>query len=70
MVKITLKSARVNAGMSRAYVAKEIKVSESTLKNWENGITFPKQPYIEKLCLLYNVPYDGINFLPNKLTFS
>lgn len=65
MVKITLRSARVNSGMTRKFVADEVGVSTSTIKNWENGITFPTQPQIEKLCHLYNIPYDGINFLPN-----
>ena len=70
MVKITLRSARVNNGMSREFVANEVGVSSSTIKNWEIGKTFPTQPQIEKLCHLYNIPYDGINFLPNKLTLS
>ena len=68
MIKITLKAARTNAGMSREFVAKEVGVSYSTIKSWENGVTFPTQPQIEKLCNLYRVPYDGLNFLPNKLT--
>lgn len=70
MVKITLRSARTNVGMSRDGVAKEVGVSLSTIKNWENGITFPTQPQIEKLCALYGVPYDGLNFLPQKSTLS
>lgn len=68
MIKITLKGARVNAGMSREFVAKEIGMSVCTIKSWELGKTFPKQPQIEKLCKLYNIPYDGINFLSQKLT--
>jgi len=70
MIKITLKGARVNAGMSREFVAKEVGVSISTIKSWENGVTFPNQPQIDKLCKLFNVPYDGLNFLPKKLTLS
>ena len=70
MMKITLRGARANAGMTQDYVAKAIGVSVSTVKNWEKGITFPNQPQIEKLCDLYNVPYDGLNFLPSKLTLS
>ena len=68
MVKITLRSARTNVGMSREGVAKAVGVSLSTIKNWENGITFPTQPQIEKLCGIYGVPYDGLNFLPPKST--
>ena len=65
MVKITLKSARINVGMSRQEVADVVGVSYSTIKNWELGISFPNQPQIDKLCNLYKVPYDGLNFLPN-----
>lgn len=68
MLKITLKAARTNAGMSRESVAKEVGVSYSTIKSWENGVTFPNQPQIDKLCDLFQVPYDGLNFLPKKLT--
>ena len=64
MVKITLKSARYNVGMSRQEVADAVGVSYSTIKNWELGVSFPKQPQIEKLCTIYKVPYDGLNFLP------
>jgi transcriptional regulator with XRE-family HTH domain len=70
MIKITLKGARANAGMTQGFVAKTLGVSVSTIKSWEKGITFPNQPQIEMLCNLYQVPYDGINFLPKKLTLS
>ena len=64
MVRITLRSARINVGLSREFVAKSVGVSLSTIKNWENGITFPTQPQIEKLCALYGVTYDVLNFCP------
>lgn len=70
MLKITLKAARTNAGMSREFVAEAVGVSYSTIKSWEKGVTFPNQPQIDKLCDLYKVPYDGLNFLPKKLTKS
>lgn len=62
MPKFTLKSARVNAGMTQKEVADKLGIAVSTLKNWENGTTFPKQPMIEALCELYKVPYDYIDF--------
>lgn len=42
--------------------AEKLGVAVSTLRNWEKGITFPKQPAIEKMCELYGVPYDFISF--------
>lgn len=62
MQKITLKAARVNAGFTQAMVAEKIGVSVSSIKNWENGVSFPTQPSIEALCELYGVVYDNINF--------
>jgi len=62
MPHITLKAARVNAGYTQAEVADILGVAISTIRNWENGITFPKQPAIEKMCELYAVQYDNIKF--------
>lgn len=65
MEKISLASARVNAGFTQKSAAKELGISNKTLCNWENGKTFPDQPMIEKICALYRRPYDGIRFSAN-----
>ena len=62
MPQITLKAARVNAGLTQAEAAKKIGVSISTLKNWEKGVTFPKQPHILRICEVYGIQYDHIFF--------
>ena len=62
MPQITLKAARVNTGLTQAEVAEKLKISTGTLKNWESGKTFPKQPQIEALCELYGVTYDNLFF--------
>ena len=62
MPKITMKAARVNAGLTQAEAASKIGIAQSTLKNWENGTTCPKSPYFMKLCEVYNVPCDSIFF--------
>lgn len=62
MSKITLRAARINAGYTQAEVAKKTGYAISTIKNWEQGKTFPKQPAIVVLCELYGVSYDNINF--------
>lgn len=64
MNKITLSAARVNAGYSQKQAAELLNISNKTLCNWEKGKTFPEQPMIEKLCNLYSVTYDMINFAP------
>ena len=64
MVKLTIKSARVNVGLSQKEAADRIGVSNKTLGNWERGITFPPVDKIPVICELYGVPYDNLNFLP------
>ncbi|MBR4859321.1 MAG: helix-turn-helix transcriptional regulator [Clostridia bacterium] len=62
MPQITLKAARVNAGLTQSAAAEKLNVSISTVKSWEKGKTFPKQPQIEQLCEIYGVSYDNIFF--------
>lgn len=64
-IKITLASARVNAGLDQKEAAAELGVSNKTLSKWENGESFPDALQIEKICELYGIPYDNIKFLPN-----
>lgn len=62
MPKMSLEAARRNAKLTQMEAAKQLNVAVSTLRNWEKGITFPKQPAIEKMCELYGIPYDYISF--------
>lgn len=62
MKRISLKAARVNAGLSQKEAAKKLEISNKTLCSWENGKTYPDQPMIEKICALYCVTYDMIDF--------
>lgn len=63
--KITLSAARKNIGLTQIDAAKRLGIATSTLRSWEQGNTYPGQPDIEKICELYNLKYDYINFLPN-----
>ena len=65
MLKISLKSARVNAGYSQKSASAELGISNKTLSSWENGVTVPKADMIDKICRLYNVEYDSVIFLTN-----
>lgn len=62
MDKISCKSARVEAGLTQEAAALAIGVSRATLKNYETGKTYPKQPVIERMCAVYKRPYDRIKF--------
>lgn len=65
MLKISLKAARVNAGLSQKEAAEALNVSNKTLCAWENSKTFPAADKIDAICNLYGVSYDNIVFLPN-----
>ncbi|WHP40734.1 helix-turn-helix transcriptional regulator [Lysinibacillus boronitolerans] len=62
VIKITLKAARVNAGLTVTQAAKLIGISPTTLIKWEkdSGIVTPnKQLVIQKV---YKFPIDYIFF--------
>lgn len=63
MLRMTLEAARRNKRMTQTEAASEIGVSVSTLKNWERGKSFPKQPQIERICDVYGTSYDDLIFL-------
>lgn len=65
MAKITLKAARVNAGLTQKEAAAKLNVSNKTLGNWENGLSLPNVKNVSALCALYSVGYDDLIFLVN-----
>lgn len=65
MVKMTLKAARVNAGLGQKEAASLLKISNSTLSAWENGRSFPNAEKIKAICETYDVSYNDLNFLPD-----
>ena len=62
--KITLKSARVNAGLTLIQASELLKISSNTLSSWENGKTFPTVDYLPKIQEAYKINYESIKFLP------
>ena len=62
MPKITLKAARVNAGLTQKEAAKRLGISNKTLWSWENGLSAPKATQTDAICELYGVSYDNLNF--------
>lgn len=62
---ITLKAARVNAGLTQEEVAKALNKNKKTVSNWENGKTSISASELQSICTLYKVPIDNI-FLPAK----
>jgi len=64
-IKLTLKAARVNQGLTQKQAGARIGVSKDTIYNYEKGKTFPNKKIIEKMEEVYNVGYDNLIFLPN-----
>ena len=70
---ITLKAARVNAGLTQATAVWKYnnetggRLSQSTLLSWEKGRTWPTVQQFAALCKVYGVPMSDI-FIPDTLT--
>jgi DNA-binding XRE family transcriptional regulator len=62
--KITLKAARVNAGLTQKELAEKIGKSETTIVKWENDQTGKKISIenLEKLCKILNISFNDIFF--------
>lgn len=62
-LQITLRAARVNAGLTQEEVAKKLHVNKQTIVNWENNLSEPKISQARALCDLYGISINNI-FLP------
>lgn len=61
-MKLTLKSARVNAGINQEEAAKAINVSKDTISKWERGLCMPNSRHIPQIEKAYKISYDDIYF--------
>lgn len=61
---ITLKAARVNAGLTQKEAAKALKISKNTLANYEAYKSKPNIEMAQNIAALYGLSVDGIIFLP------
>lgn len=65
-VQISLKAARVNAGLTQKEAGKAMGVSSDVISNWERGITYPNVEQVKRIEKVYKISYDNLIFLPNK----
>ena len=54
-MKITLKAARVNAGLTQAQAAERLSIDRTTLMRWESGKSSPKLADVQRMCQLYGI---------------
>lgn len=59
---LTLKSARVNVGLTQEEAAEKLGISVASLANYEKGRTFPDVPVIKKIEDVYGIPYSELFF--------
>lgn len=59
-MKITLRAARVNAGLDQSDVARELGVNIATVSSWETGKTNPSLENLKKMCELYKISVEFI----------
>ena len=63
MKKLSLKAARVNAGLTQEEAEQAINVTGKTLISWEKGVTHPTVDKLLRLCSPYDVQISDI-FIP------
>jgi len=61
-VRLSFRSARVNAGLTQQEVADKVGVSVVTLSKWERYITSPDVNKAHELAKLYGVSMDSLIF--------
>jgi DNA-binding XRE family transcriptional regulator len=69
-MKITLKAARVNVGLTQEDVGKKVKKSKNTIANYENGKSSPDMVTAQALATLFGCSVDDLIFLPNDCALS
>ena len=61
-MRISLKAARVNKGLTQKDVAKALNVTKKTVGSWENKKSMPNVDKIDALCTLLGINYDSIQW--------
>ena len=67
-MQISLKAARVNAGLKFREAAELLGITGATLAKYEAGKTFPTVPLIYKMEEVYHIPFEAMDFLRNQNT--
>lgn len=69
-MKLTLKGARVNKGLTQSEVALKLGITKGTLVNYEKYRTIPDINIAKKMATLYEVSVNDLIFLPNDCALS
>lgn len=69
-MKITVKAARVNAGLTQAEVCAELGINKGTLISYEKYRTIPDIGTAKAMAKLYGQSVNDIIFLPSDCALS
>ena len=69
-MKITLKAARVNKGLTQTDVANQLHINKGTLVNYEKYRTIPDIETAKLMANLYGVSVNDLIFLPEDCALS
>lgn len=69
-MKLTLKAARVNKGLTQKDAAKLMGVSRNVISNWERQISFPDVLQVKRIEEVYGLQFQEIIFLPFESALS
>lgn len=69
-MKLTLKAARVNKGLTQKNAAKLMGVSRNVISNWERQISFPDVLQVKRIEEVYGLQFQEIIFLPSESALS
>ena len=54
-MKISLRAARINAGLTQAQAAEKLSIDRTTRMRWESGKSSPKLADVQRMCRLYGI---------------
>lgn len=61
-MQMSIKAARINAGLKQKEAAEKLHITPKTLGSWESGKTKPSTKYIVPICDLYGTTYNDIEW--------
>lgn len=61
-MRLSIRAARVNAGLTQQEVFAKTGIARSTLTRWEYGLTVPNEKNKARLCSLYGLDADEIDW--------
>lgn len=69
-MRITLKAARVNKGLTQSDVATKLGINKGTIVNYEKFRTIPDIETAKAMASLYGVSINDLIFLPSDCALS